>query len=256
MFLNPKKILDKAGVTGTFRVEPNALDFTLDDLQLITNDLFYFSNNKENVIHRNRTAVAVTDSLAIMERFGLKNGRRPNRNQDLGWLLEPNSVYDATSSVYIEVPENTAAVLVIRSTGNRNGITLTSGLYDSGFKGNIGFAIHTGNNHTFIEKGTFIGQVIFVEADSAGTYSGGYNTENGQHWTGGAIEQPAPAAPVVEPTPAPVVEAVVEPVVEAPVAPVVEAVVEAPVVEPAPITTSAPGVTPIAPAENKSRRIK
>jgi deoxycytidine triphosphate deaminase len=183
MFLNPQQIVDQKLVSGTIRVEPNAIDFTLDSLHHFQQSLFYFSNNKSNVMHRARCEVPVVDVYEYNRTSGL--GDRGHLPGDAsGWLLEPGTSYDAMSNVYIEVPEQMSAMLVIRSTANRNGVTLTCGLYDSGFKGNIGFALHVAKDvgSTFIEQGTYIGQVIFVASESAGTYSGGYNTKKGEHW--------------------------------------------------------------------------
>jgi deoxycytidine triphosphate deaminase len=59
---------------------------------------------------------------------------------------------------------------------------LVSGLYDSGFKGNIGAVLHTGTAYATIEVGVRIGQIMFIESKSVGTYAGGYNTADGQHW--------------------------------------------------------------------------
>jgi deoxycytidine triphosphate deaminase len=167
MFLNPQQIVDQKLVSGTIRVEPNAIDFTLDSLHHFQQSLFYFSNNKSNVMHRARCEVPVVDVYEYNRTSGL--GDRGHLPGDAsGWLLEPGTSYDAMSNVYIEVPEQMSAMLVIRS----------------GFKGNIGFALHVAKDvgSTFIEQGTYIGQVIFVASESAGTYSGGYNTKKGEHW--------------------------------------------------------------------------
>jgi len=60
---------------------------------------------------------------------------------------------------------------------------LTSGLYDTGFEGHIGCAIHNVIGTAHIEKGIRFGQVEFHSADSYGTYEGGYNHTDGTHWT-------------------------------------------------------------------------
>lgn len=97
------------------------------------------------------------------------------------WHLSSKKVYDGMSDVYVNLPEGIAAQLIIRSTFNRNGIFLTSGLYDSGFKGHIGFAIHNNSGEAKIGFGTRIGQIIFVSSDSVGSYAGGWNHEEGTH---------------------------------------------------------------------------
>jgi deoxycytidine triphosphate deaminase len=87
------------------------------------------------------------------------------------------------SDVYVEVPAGVAAKLIIRSTLNRNGIFLTSGLYDAGFKGNLGFVLHNRAGEAYLAPGTRVGQIEFYKSDSEGLYLGGYNTKEGQHWS-------------------------------------------------------------------------
>ena len=99
------------------------------------------------------------------------------------FCLDAPKSYDGTSNIYLNLPENVAAQTIIRSTFNRNGIFLTSGLYDSGYKGHIGFALHNVAGYTKIEQGTRIGQIIFVRSESAGIYAGGYNHTEGTHYT-------------------------------------------------------------------------
>jgi deoxycytidine triphosphate deaminase len=194
MFINPQSIVDKKLITGPFRVEPNAIDFTLDTLHKIDSTIFYFSNTKADVVHRHRNEVPESSAQAVARQYGLPVHASTDVDVS-GWLLAPGTSYDAMSDVYIEVPEGVVAFLVIRSTANRNGVFLTGGIYDSGFKGNIGFALHnTDTGAAFIEKGTFIGQVVFADSDSAKLYAGGYNTKKGEHWTDAVAASSAPIA--------------------------------------------------------------
>lgn len=168
MFINPKTAIENGwikGITDTAKqVQPNAIDFTLDEVWTINPNL-----------------CAISESGKQM-RGGGKIEPVPARNgTGTFWHLEPG-VYDCLSDMYVEVPEGVAAQLVIRSTFARNGMFLMSGLYDSGFKGRIGFALHvpltrssSAGFDTIIGIGTRVGQIIFIEAKSAGLYSGGYN---------------------------------------------------------------------------------
>lgn len=184
MLLNPQQIVDKQIVKGTVSVQPNAIDFTVDSVNLIEATLAYISNDKPLVRHTTQLKVELTDAFDLRPLYGvLHPDRELEKGQVLGWLLPANHEFDITSNVYVEVPEGTAAFLIPRSTFTRNGVTLNSGLYDSGFKGNIGCVIKTGHTPLFIEQGTFIGQIYFTESQSAGEYAGSYNTKDGQHWS-------------------------------------------------------------------------
>ena len=106
------------------------------------------------------------------------------RHNDHFFRIGGHMVVDGMSNIYVDLPEGVACQLIIRSTFNRNGIFLTSGLYDSGFKGHIGFAIHNRReNQAYIGQGTRIGQVIFVESNASGLYSGGWNHDKGTHYS-------------------------------------------------------------------------
>ena len=169
MFINPKHAIQEGWVTfpewmsEDFKqkcIQPNALDFTIDRL---------FS-------------IKPTDRFTISE---TTKTMRLNEEVHPGsyWDLGPGC-YDAMSDFYVNVPEGVAAWLITRSTFNRNGTFIQSGLYDSGFKGNCGFVIYNIGGLTSIAPGTRIGQLIFVKSEDSGKlYAGGYNTEAGQHWT-------------------------------------------------------------------------
>jgi len=173
MFINPKTAIDKGWVAGItdpdLQVQPNAIDFTLDTLYGINESVFFIGESGKQM----RGGTAMTPSTQW-------NG---SETSDY-WRLEGGGVYDGMSDVYVDLPEGVAAMLIIRSTFNRNGLFLTSGLYDSGYKGHLGFALHNRSNGiAMIEPHTRVGQVIFVASDSAGMYAGGWNHEEGTHYS-------------------------------------------------------------------------
>jgi deoxycytidine triphosphate deaminase len=94
------------------------------------------------------------------------------------------------SDFYVSVPEKVAGDLIIRSTLNRCGLALNSGLWDSGFKGNLGAIIYNRTSGQFrLMPHTRVCQLKFIMSDSSGMYAGGYNREMGKHWldTSGSI---------------------------------------------------------------------
>lgn len=163
MFIKPTVAIDNGWIKGKFtddNVQPNAIDFTLDKLFTINhNESFFISN----------TTKLMRGGYEVM----------PDPCFPDYWMLAEKSSYDAMSDFYVEVPEGVACMLIIRSSFNRNGIFLTSGLYDSGYKGHIGFAIHNNSGAAYIAPGTRIGQIIFVQSESAKVYAGGWNHEEG-----------------------------------------------------------------------------
>lgn len=191
MIINPQNIIEQNVLKAdsiSYKVQPNAIDFSLDQLFYIEPTITYLSNDKPSVVHKTHVEVQLTDAFDVRLHNNIKEADL-ERNQKMGWLLQPNAIYDGVSSVYVKVPEGMCALLIGRSTLNRNAVLLTSGLYDSGFEGNIGFTLHNRSGSTFIEKGTMVGQIMFIKADSAHLYSGSYNTKEGQHWAEAVAEK-------------------------------------------------------------------
>lgn len=173
MLISPKIAIANGWVSGIndldTQVQPNAIDFTLDKLFHIcppdNSPLIITNDKKLNVLPTN---ILVTPDAQNY------------------WLLNYVGAYDIMSNVYVELPPGVVAKLIIRSTFNRSGMFITSGLYDQGFKGHVGAVLHHPLNiDTAIEVGTRVGQIEFWQAqDSGDVYSGGYNHEKGTHWTG------------------------------------------------------------------------
>jgi deoxycytidine triphosphate deaminase len=169
MFINPKTAIQKGWIRGIKdpdkQVQPNAIDFTADKAFYIADKEFYISETHKQM----RGGDPFPPGASYFE-------AEPRQS----WYIAGGEMLDFLSDVYVDLPEGVAAQLVIRSTLARNGLQLVSGLYDSGFKGHIGFLLH--NRHRYealIAEGTRVGQIIFISSDSAGTYDGGYNHDLG-----------------------------------------------------------------------------
>ena len=89
------------------------------------------------------------------------------------WSLEPG-VYEIVMENIVSVGEGYAGFVITRSTLNRNGVFITSGLYDSGYHGVMAGALHVRGGKTFIKKGTRVGQFILFEAETLSMYDGSY----------------------------------------------------------------------------------
>lgn len=178
MFINPRIAIEKGWIKGikdeAKQVQPNAIDFTLDKVQALIPGMDAFISEREKVMR------PMTDV---------------EKTYDENWVLQGGRVYDGTSDMYVEVPEGVAAILYTRSTFARNGVFIMSGLYDSGFKGHIGFTIYTVGGLIVVAQGTRIGQIAFIHSENAGMYAGGYNHEIGtpvNHNSGGELHKDLP----------------------------------------------------------------
>ena len=160
MFINPKKGLKEGWIKNVNEnnIQPNAIDITADQLWKVSQMDADITSKR----HRNRNAV--------------------NMNENGVWNLF-TGVYDFASETYIEVPDGIVGWLHTRSTLNRNGLIVHSGLYDSGFKGPIcGMIYNLVAGNVNITPGTCVAQFIMAHSDSAGSYSGGYNVKEGSTW--------------------------------------------------------------------------
>lgn len=168
MFISPQQAIDEGWIKGIknldTQVQPNAIDFTLDRVFSIGYSKFIISTDKE------------TNKEVKQMRGGAEMQPVADRRTGVEFFhLNPNSVYDLLSNVYVDVPNGVAAMLVTRSTFVRNGLFVVSGLYDSGFHGHLGCVLHNRGDEALIERGTRVGQVIFVKSESVHLYDGSYS---------------------------------------------------------------------------------
>lgn len=160
MFLNPKKAISEGWLRGVSEanIQPNAVDIPVNKIyEMRSHSAFYLRSDGKT--HRNRVDRELTSE-------GL-------------WKLTPGA-YDFFSEAYVEVPEGVCGWLITRSTLNRNGIIVHSGLYDSGYKGHLSGTLYVFHGANFIEPGVCICQFIMASSKSEGVYAGGYNAAEGE----------------------------------------------------------------------------
>lgn len=136
---------------GSGDSQPNAVDLRLGKIFRIKNELFQISNDEKK--HR---------------------GTEEMKPDHLGfYTLEPGH-YEVVMENIISVGENEAGWVITRSTLNRNGCFLTSGLYDTGYHGVMAGVLHVNIGTTRIKQGTRIGQYLSFDAESLSKYDGDY----------------------------------------------------------------------------------
>lgn len=176
MIINPETAIENGWVKGIhnkeIQVQPNAIDFTLDkaySVNVVRFHLYLDDDGTEN------------KGMRGGEVLQYNSGFNPGLPQNV-WRIGPHGMIDCLSDMYVEIPDDVAVILFSRSSITRNGLLITSGLYDTGFKGHIGFLIHNlSEEAAYIGPGVRVGQCMFVSADSAGQYSGGWNHAQGTH---------------------------------------------------------------------------
>ena len=132
-------------------VQPNAIDLRLDTVHSMNEEIFVINEHSKQ--HRGSTPVE-TD---YEDNYCLQHG-----------------VYEIVMQGEITLGENEAGFVITRSTLNRNGLYITSGLYDSGYQGVMAGALHVTQGEAVIKKGTRVGQFLLWKAESLGLYDGDY----------------------------------------------------------------------------------
>ena len=143
-------------------VQPNAVDLRVKIIEE-----FDVDEHSQFVISEDQKTHLPTKVMTAVDYFG--DGR-------LYYKLDTGKAYGVLFDHEIQVHEGEAGFLITRSTLNRNGIFVKSGLYDSGFSNHIGGTIYNMSGApTYIAENTRIAQYHSTEAETLHTYDGDYN---------------------------------------------------------------------------------
>lgn len=132
-------------------VQPNAVDLRLGKVLWISSNEFLI--DEERKVHRGTVEMIV--------------------DTDGYYRLEPGH-YEVVMQNKISVGRDEAGWVITRSTLNRNGVFLTSGLYDTGYNGVMAGVMHVTVGPMRIKPGTRIGQYLCFDAQALSTYDGSY----------------------------------------------------------------------------------
>lgn len=175
MLISPQTAIENGWITWnknvvtdiTPHIQPNALDFDC---------------SRVFVLDQQSPAMLVNNEKQLRSLSELELTDGPN-NLPV-WVLQSGQCYDFTSSFYCELPQGVSCELIIRSTLNRCGVFITSGLYDSGYKGSVAGILHVDGGPFVLGQYQRIGQIKFYQSEASGiSYAGGYSHSSGTHWT-------------------------------------------------------------------------
>lgn len=150
-------------------VQPNAVDLRLGKVLLIRPSTFTIT--EEDKTHRGSVELKL--------------------NAD-GYYVLQEGHYEVVMENVIEVGDGEAGWVITRSTLNRNGVFLTSGLYDSGYHGVMAACMHVSCGPMRIKPGTRIGQYISFDSEALSKYEGSYGlrSEHDQKYAPQETAQP------------------------------------------------------------------
>lgn len=139
------------------QVQPNAIDLKVDKIFNLEDRTFVIDEDKKS--HRGSQEI--------------------EPDADGYWTLE-NGIYEIIMQGLVHIGKDEAGWVITRSTLNRNGLFITSGLYDSGYHGVMAGALHVRGGQAKIQRGTRVGQFLLFKAESLSMYDGDYGV-NKQH---------------------------------------------------------------------------
>ena len=131
-------------------MQPNAVDLRLGKVYWISSNTFLI--DEERKIHRG--------TVEILPK------------EDGYYHLEPGH-YEVLMQNKMTVGDNEAGWVITRSTLNRNGVFITSGLYDTGYSGIMAGVLHVTIGPMKIAPGTRIGQNLTFDAQALHKYDSG-----------------------------------------------------------------------------------
>lgn len=135
-------------------VQPNAVDLRLGKVFKIRDNVFTIDEDQK--VHRGSEEYEPWD--------------------DGYYYLYPGS-YEVIMENEIHVGPDEAGFVITRSTLNRNGLFLTSGLYDTGYEGVMAGVLHVNVGLARIKPGTRIGQYLNWKAEALSSYDGDYGKD-------------------------------------------------------------------------------
>jgi len=135
-------------------VQPNAVDLRVDKIFQMEDKVFEIGeqDGKEFKVHRGSVEI--------------------QPDADGYWNLA-RGTYEIVMENIVSIGRDEAGWVITRSTLNRNGLFITSGLYDSGYNGVMAGALHV-SAFSRIRKGSRVGQFILFKSQSLKNYDGDY----------------------------------------------------------------------------------
>jgi deoxycytidine triphosphate deaminase len=155
MFIHPVNASTEVTNIDDTMIQPNTVDLRVDKVYRIGAGPMHI--DEEEKIHRK--------SIEIFP------------DEDGNFLLSPGC-YEMQSNQQVEIAEGEVALVLGRSTFNRNGVLIISSIYDSGFKDYAGATVYNIGGETTVKPNTRFAHLIIAKAESLHKYDGDYGEKN------------------------------------------------------------------------------
>jgi deoxycytidine triphosphate deaminase len=94
------------------------------------------------------------------------------------YVLGLGEVFEIESNQQVEIAEDEIALVLGRSTFNRNGVLIVSSIYDSGFKDYAGATLYNLGGETTVKPNTRFAHLVIAKAESLHKYDGDYGEKS------------------------------------------------------------------------------
>lgn len=163
MFVHPMSLNSVSDIDNKC-IQMNAVDIRVSEIRLI--DSLSISGPWP---HQDQTMV-ISDEMTEH-----KEKSEPLCVDEDGFWFLNRGVYEFQSPHYVTVPEGYCGFLISRSSLNRNGVFVLSGLYDAGFHGYVGGTLYNISGKIRMKMLTRVCQLVMAKAETVSTYKGKYN---------------------------------------------------------------------------------
>ena len=156
MFIHPVNASTEVTNIDDTMIQPNTVDLRVDKVFKIGRGPMHMDEDKKE--HRKSIEQKVDE-----------NGN---------FVLDQGACYEIQSKQHVEIAEGEIAILLGRSTFNRNGVLIISSIYDSGFKDYAGATLYNIGGETTVKPNTRFAHLAIAKAESLHKYDGDYGEKN------------------------------------------------------------------------------
>lgn len=168
MFVHPRgQELNNVSDLDPKCIQMNAVDIRVSELRLIDD-----YENAYSPFHNQ--LFEISDEGTVHKK---KSPPLPITTDGEYWVLS-RGAYEFVSPHFVTVPSGYCGYLITRSSFNRNGIFIISGLYDSGFEGYVGGTLYNLGGRIKMKHLTRLCQLVMASAETLKMYDGQYNFKN------------------------------------------------------------------------------
>ena len=99
-------------------------------------------------------------------------------DEEGNYVLDHGAGYEIQSNQRVDIAEGEIALLLGRSTFNRNGVLIISSIYDSGFKDFASATLYNLGGETTVKPNTRFAHLVIAKAETLHKYDGDYGEKD------------------------------------------------------------------------------